>query len=720
MFAHRSPTPVAAVSPSRLALLVAVGLSIFATDARAIDWPAVNSDLPAANIGGNDAAVVVGINEYFVLPKVPGADQNALDWMRYLVKTRGIPQKHVALLTNGQATKESIRTAVATAATQVQPGGTLWFIYIGHGAPAPSHDDGLLLGADTQAEENSLVARGLPQKEVLQLMETSGGEAGIAIFDACFSGTTGDGTTQLVPGSQATVPVKRREAAAGRVGILSASDQVAGPLPGHNRPAFTYLLLGAARGWADANKDKTVSFTEAFDYTREVLVTMVRSRSQIPSMRGQKTITFATGVAEKGPDLVNMVEAIAPATVKYRSSNLVAPTHDAAVFSGTGFSANMDLEVEKLREDVLDVAESKVATAVSKRDAWCKLSKQGGLNPYKEDAGQLCASWGKYVEDEAKLASNMTADFGTLAGYLDLRRRTPENKIAATEDFIKVYEKYGDRQEVIAAKVALSNLKDGKPHGIAPDTDADGLIIDACPNEAEDFDGDADDDGCPETGALEATGDAIGGAVDAIDDAGFHLHLLNFSYFRLEMGGVVGFGLWDQAEFIPTKPDQIAFRPVVGLTLRGILGPIEAGVEGDWDLSRDLEDGGGYLAAHAGLRPFGIGPWTPSIGVDYRNIFNLAPADPSFGFYLANTFSVFEVLHLRLTYRFGIDPPGAVVPVHALFVETTVPLADPSGSVLDLLGECVDDDDCFSVVAGVGAAVVVLGGLVFLLGAIDD
>jgi hypothetical protein len=44
------------------------------------------------------------------------------------------------------------------AAAAVEPGGTLWFVFIGHGAPVKIADgnEGVLIGADTQQDADSL------------------------------------------------------------------------------------------------------------------------------------------------------------------------------------------------------------------------------------------------------------------------------------------------------------------------------------------------------------------------------------------------------------------------------------------------------------------------------------------------------------------------------------------------------------------------------------
>jgi hypothetical protein len=683
-----------------LAILLSAVLS---TSALANNWPTVSTDVPPAGAGENDAAVIVGISDYFGLPDINGAVENATDWNRYLVNGRGVPGSRVRLLRNSEATKETIEENLKEAVREVRPGGTLWFVYIGHGAPNELQNDGLVLGADTQSTLVSLRGRGLPQKRILEIVESGAQQHAVVVFDACFSGTTGDGKTNLLPNTMATVPLRRVEAAVGRTAVFSASDDVAGPLPGHDRPAFSYLMLGAARGWADGNKDRNVTLVEAYDYVKDVLVTMVRDRNQVPTLKGNKEFLLATGVAEVGPSLVDMQEKLlilpgGASSLEFHG--LAAPIIDERLVKGAAFGSGTDIKVERAREDALDAAESKVASASSKRDAWCTLADMKENNPYLDDATQLCANWRKHIEDQAKLEQRLSVDYDTLVDYLDLRRRTPEQKMAAVSSFLDLYKDYPTREELKAAAVARDNLKKGQSAGISKDLDHDGILIDACPGEAEDFDGDGDADGCPETSVAEATGKAIGGAVDgtgraigevvdstgkAFEEAGFHLHLLNFGYYRFDLGAHLGFGLWDEPNLIPTKPDVIAFRPLAAVTTRFTWGPIETGLTLDWDLARDIDDDGGYVSGHAGLRVFGVGPWTPSFGVDSRNLgatIGWGRGAPNLGLYLGNTFQLFEGFSARLTYRYGLEQAGGVVPVHAVFFEVSLLALSPEGSAL--------------------------------------
>jgi hypothetical protein len=685
-------------------LTMTLSAALSSTSAFANGWPNVGSDLPANGLGVKDAAVIVAISDYYKLPDIAGATQNGEDWYRYLVKVRGVPDRKITPLFNDGATKTDILNAVKKASLEVEPGGTLWFIYVGHGGPSKSLDDGLVLGADTQVSVASFQDRGVPQKQILDMIDQGAHEQAVVIFDACFSGTDGSGQN-LLPNTQATVPIRRMDATTGRSAIMSASDAVAGPLAGHDRPAFSYLLLGGIRGWADNNGDKQVTINEAFEYAADVLArpSMVSGRRQVPKLSGLKTGVLATGVTEKGPELVDMSQVLGgfgPSP----SAIINVPKIDPAAFAGAGgLSGSINIKAEIGLENALNIDEDKTASAERKRQAWCDLSKITDRNPALEAATARCAEYTRFVADQSRIEQSMGPDYETLVDVLGLTRRKPADKIIMLEGFITTYSSYPKREELRAAKIALANMQQGKPPGIYKDEDGDGIILDACPFEAEDFDGVEDDDGCPEETAGEAVGNSFNKAVSgvtgtiddagkAVDEAGFHLYLLDFGRFRLDVGAHLGFGLWDEANVVPTKPDQIAFRPMTALTTRFSIGPLETGMTLDWDLSRDLEDGGGYISGHAGGRIFAVGPWTPSFGVDYRNALELASnKPPNLGLYFANTLGIGAGLSARLTYRYGLEDAGGIVPVHAVFFEFNVLALGPEGSALgEILEEIFD------------------------------
>ncbi len=104
-------------------------------------WPDLS--LPARAVGGgeHDAAVVVGVEGYAFVSPVAGAESNAKLWHQYLTETRGVPAQNAKLLTGVHATRGEILEAVHHAVRRAEKSGTLWFIFIGHGAPSEDGKD---------------------------------------------------------------------------------------------------------------------------------------------------------------------------------------------------------------------------------------------------------------------------------------------------------------------------------------------------------------------------------------------------------------------------------------------------------------------------------------------------------------------------------------------------------------------------------------------------
>jgi formylglycine-generating enzyme required for sulfatase activity len=108
------------------------------------------------------------------------------------------------------------------------------------------------------------------------------------------------------------------------------SDQFAGPLPGGFRPAFSYLALGALRGWAaDARGDVTAS--GLVDYVRRVL-SLSRDRTQTPELSTPETAAVVLGNGrESGPDLAKLQRATAAFSGRgFRAPNIPAAPAQAA------------------------------------------------------------------------------------------------------------------------------------------------------------------------------------------------------------------------------------------------------------------------------------------------------------------------------------------------------------------------------------------------------
>lgn len=269
-------------------------------------WPDLTT--PAAKQGGGakDAAVIVGVEDYVFAPDIPGAASNAEAWYRHLTSVRGIPPQNLRLLRNDEATLEEMRRAASDAAKVGKSGGTMWFVFIGHGAPSADGDDGLLIGTDAQQTAQSLEARSLRRSELIATLE-KGAAQPVVLIDACFSGRGQQGES-LAEGLQ---PLRVAELEAPKSALVltaAQSNQYAGALPGKDVPAFSYLVLGAMRGWGDADGNGEVTAAEAVEYSGGVMRSVIKGRSQSPDIGGDASVVLGSA-AEQGPDLAAIVLA---------------------------------------------------------------------------------------------------------------------------------------------------------------------------------------------------------------------------------------------------------------------------------------------------------------------------------------------------------------------------------------------------------------------------
>ncbi|MBL8922757.1 MAG: SUMF1/EgtB/PvdO family nonheme iron enzyme [Myxococcaceae bacterium] len=268
-------------------------------------WPSLAVPLAPQGGGEKDAALLVSLETYAFLPGIPGAKENAAAWFQHLVKTRGVPVTQVTWLQNTEAALESIRKELKATVAKVKPGGMLWVVFIGHGAPSEDGSDGLLVGADAQNVMESFAARSLKRSELLATLESGQQSASVVLLDACFSGQSPTGEL-LVKGVMPTLPERETQLTAKKpVVVLSAgtSRQVAGALPGKDVPAFSYLALGGLRGWADENHDGKVTAGEVVGFSRSVMGTTLTGRTQTPTLNPESAVNVVVGKAKAGEEL---------------------------------------------------------------------------------------------------------------------------------------------------------------------------------------------------------------------------------------------------------------------------------------------------------------------------------------------------------------------------------------------------------------------------------
>ncbi len=259
----------------------------------------------------------------------------------------------VVSLVDQQATREEILEQAKNLAASVPEDGTLWFIFIGHGAPDLSGTDARLLGADVQQNPRSLEARGLKRSELFAVLEAGNQARTVAVLDTCFSGR-GRAGEYLMPGTQPVLPVDAAQSENPKTIVFTAAraDQVAGQLPDQNRPAFSYLVLGGLRGWADTG-DGEVTASEVNSFVTQKLLTFP-GRSQTPELWGSSNQALVKGARETfpSPKMVGVYSALqqTPEVVTKEPVHVEGTRQDRSydffVFAGLSLGIGSELKQE--------------------------------------------------------------------------------------------------------------------------------------------------------------------------------------------------------------------------------------------------------------------------------------------------------------------------------------------------------------------------------------
>jgi uncharacterized protein YkwD len=296
----------------RFVLLAALSM-LSALASAAPNWPDLSIPAAPQFNSGKDVAVIVGIENYAELPTISGAVDNAEAWYLYFTVTLGLPEERVSLLTNKKGTREKLLKAFQEKTRLAQKGGNLWFIFVGHGAPPVSKNGGLLLGYDTQSEIDSIEERSVSVQEVLDIVKKGKQTKTIALLDTGLNGHIPEG--ELVFGIEHDHSIKKigikdlaatfKKKSKQELTLMTgaAGEQYSGTLPGTTLPAFSYLALGAVRGWADADEDGVVTSQELRDYTASILLVLASDQLQTPALAASNVESMIALSIENGPDL---------------------------------------------------------------------------------------------------------------------------------------------------------------------------------------------------------------------------------------------------------------------------------------------------------------------------------------------------------------------------------------------------------------------------------
>ncbi len=252
------------------------------------------------NLGGSTTrAVVVGISDYkdVGIPDLRFADRDAQAFANFLRSPAGgsLNNYHLQVLTNEKANAGNIIAALTWLVEDSKPGDRTIISFSGHGdvEQVTKSQWGYLLAHD--APPKVYPAGGTVPLPYLQDIIATLSEAGVQVFivsDACHAGKLAGSSRS---GSKATTSALAQQFS-NEVKILSCQPDefsLEGDQWGGGRGCFSFHLLNALIGAADANADGAVSLLETGRYLEDKVPTDAAPQSQIPMTIGSRGTVLA-------------------------------------------------------------------------------------------------------------------------------------------------------------------------------------------------------------------------------------------------------------------------------------------------------------------------------------------------------------------------------------------------------------------------------------------
>lgn len=234
--------------------------------------------------------VSIGINAYqHVRPRLKYAAQDARAVAACLQKNLKIPDANVTLLVDEKATRRSILRELGDRLRREAAREDTVIIYFSEPgaleADSRSPDrDGIekyLLPVD--AEKDALYSTAIAMDDVRKIFQRIDSERMIFLVDSCYSGQVGG--RSLAPGGQfrsidqGRLLQRLQQTGKGRVIITaSAGSEVSQEDPKYGHGVFTYYLLRALNGAADADGNGEVTVFEVFGYVNREVVKATGNR----------------------------------------------------------------------------------------------------------------------------------------------------------------------------------------------------------------------------------------------------------------------------------------------------------------------------------------------------------------------------------------------------------------------------------------------------------
>jgi hypothetical protein len=227
-------------------------------------------------------ALIIGVADYEAVGGLPSAVLNdALDTAELLKSSAycGYPEANVTVLTDGTATLENIRKALADLAATATVDGTVAIFFSGHGARFGSGAAATSALIPYDCKLTDVAGTSLGEAELSAAIAAIKAPRVIVVVDACHSAGTATLKSGLGEHGEDGIDegfeeksLQRLAEGAGRVVLASSrATETSLVLGGARNSVFTTAMLSGLKGAATAASDGTIRVFDLFNHVSETV-----------------------------------------------------------------------------------------------------------------------------------------------------------------------------------------------------------------------------------------------------------------------------------------------------------------------------------------------------------------------------------------------------------------------------------------------------------------
>lgn len=204
-------------------------------------------------------AVIVGVSNYendYLNLDLNYCDDDARSFYNLLIYS-GVEEKNIALLVDYKAKKQNIIKKLDQVFSLADSDDEVIFFFSGHGGK------GSFIPYNYNGSDSTI----LEHKEIKASFKSCKANKKLCFADACFSGSIKRPQKKSISEDKS---VNFDEKNAGIAVMMSSRDnQTSREMPSLKSGAFTYYLVKGLKGSADTNRDKIITISEIYYYTKD-------------------------------------------------------------------------------------------------------------------------------------------------------------------------------------------------------------------------------------------------------------------------------------------------------------------------------------------------------------------------------------------------------------------------------------------------------------------